>query len=194
MKVNIRKEKVATCKTDVLVVFHFQDAGLQGMVAELDTQCQGVLSRMIDAGDVKGTLYETAVTYTGDVIGARRIILVGLGKKEDFTQEKLRGASAAGARKVRDLHIKEYTLLPAISQSRLSLEDTVEAAVEGALLGLYRFTSYKTKKAESEPVERVTLITEDSADLAPNEKGGPLVRNDMQRCVSCPRSCIDPVE
>ncbi len=166
MKIVVRKEKTIAHKTDALVLFYFEGAGLHSAAEELDGQCDGMLSRMIKAGDVKGTLYETAVAYTGGAIGAGRLIPVGLGKKEDFTRERLRGASAVGARKVRELHITEYTLLPSGAQSVLSLKDTVEAVIEGTLLGLYRFTPYKTKKDESKAIERVTLITDNSADLA----------------------------
>ncbi len=128
---------------------HFEDGILEKEPAGLlDQACGGLIGKLLAAGDFQGKLYQVSVLYTGGAMPGRRIVIVGLGKRADFNSEKLRGAYAKAARQVRALNLKEFSLaiddcLPDQSPSELT-----EAVVEGALLGLYRFTPYKTVDRE----------------------------------------------
>jgi leucyl aminopeptidase len=82
---------------------------------------------------------EVLVAYPGTP--ARRVIAVGLGKKDAFTPEKLRRAAAAAAARARSLDLKEISVeLPAGNAS-----ENAQAATEGLLLALYEYKRFKTQ-------------------------------------------------
>ena len=117
---------------------------LQGKVQLLDKKSGGLIREIIGGGDFEGKHLQVSVTYTGGIIPAKRIVLVGVGKKADFTTEKLRGAFATAARHVRSLGIKEFsTSLDFIFLDK-PLDEIAKAVVEGVCLGLYQYTSFKT--------------------------------------------------
>lgn len=116
------------------------------------------------SGDFSGKKNETLLLYT-DSLATSRLLLVGLGDQSSFTSETLRRAAATVARKARSLKLREA----AFTLRMLEGSDTRQsatAAAEGATLGLYRFTRYKTGAGETDgvQVESLDLILDDSAD------------------------------
>jgi leucyl aminopeptidase len=82
---------------------------------------------------------ELLVFYPGRP--ARRVIAVGLGKKADFSTEKLRRAASSAARQARALDLKGISLTLPPGDRR----ENARAVVEGAALALYEYRSFKTK-------------------------------------------------
>ncbi|MCK9274033.1 MAG: leucyl aminopeptidase [Syntrophales bacterium] len=184
MKILVRKQNARTSETEAFIAFCFENTdAFTGTVKELDEGCNGVLSRIKGAGDFKARMNETIVLYTKDSIAPKRIVLVGLGKKEEFTLDRYRGAFSAGARKIRDLAIKEFTASPILEDIDFSVSEMSEAAVEGVILGLYRFTPYKTKNDRIESLERLTLIADN--------KNIPSIKNAVHQAeIACEATCF----
>jgi leucyl aminopeptidase len=110
------------------------------------------------------------VTYTGGIIAAKRIVLVGVGKKADFTTEKLRGAFATAARHVRSLKIEEFSTSVDFIFLKKPLDEIARAVVEGVSLGLYQYTSFKTVDRDNiKAIRKFTILGE-------NEKAYNIVR------------------
>lgn len=84
-----------------------------------------------------------------------RFIVVGLGKKEKFNLNKLRDAVAFGARAAKKEGATELTLLLP-EEAPNSRDELVHTAVEGYVLGEYRFEKYKKTK-EEKTVETITV-------------------------------------
>lgn len=97
----------------------------------------------VPAGDFTGKANETALLYPDNKLPAARLLLVGLGDESSFTLEKLRRAAATAARRARKLKVEEAAFVPRRPEGATA-EGTARAAAEGASLGLYRFTRYKT--------------------------------------------------
>ena len=167
MKIHIQRGKITGYRTEALAAAHFEGGILaQEPAGLLDRACGGQIESLIASGDFRGKLYQTAVIRTGGAIPARRIMIVGLGKQADFSPEKLRGAYAAAARQARDLNLKEFSLAVDGGVLDLPLPQVAEAILEGALLGLYRFTPYKTVDRESvTDVRDIHLIEDDEERL-----------------------------
>jgi leucyl aminopeptidase len=92
-----------------------------------------------------------------------RILMVGLGKKEDLDSETLRKAAALAvqaamqAKETRlGLHLPD--LLPEAQK-----ESLITAILEGLVLANYRFDAYK-KEAELKPLESLLLLTEEKPE------------------------------
>jgi leucyl aminopeptidase len=116
-------------------------------------------------GDFSGKEGERTLLYTGGDLAAPRLLLFGLGDRSSLSLEKLRRCAADVAKKARSLRVREAALsLPESGEGR------ARAVAEGATLGLYRFTRYKTKNADRE-LETLELVLEGSADEAAASRG-----------------------
>lgn len=167
MKIQVRHGKVSSYRTEALVVTHFEDGDLSKEPAGLlDRAWGGRIGKVLAAGDFQGKLHQVCVLYTEGAVPAGRIVLVGLGKQKDFNADKLRGAYARAAQQVRALNLKEFAFAPSDGMPDLTLSQTTEAVVEGIVLGLYRFTPYKTVDREKiTEVGEVHIVGEDREKL-----------------------------
>jgi leucyl aminopeptidase len=117
--------------------------------------------------DFSGKEGERALLYTGGDLAAPRLLLFGVGERSSLTLEKLRRCAADVAKKARSLKVREAAL--ALPESG---EGAARAAAEGATLGLYRFTRYKTGSKNADPeLETLELVLEGSADEADASRG-----------------------
>ena len=116
-------------------------------------------------GDFTGKRGQTSLLYAGDDLAAQRLLLVGLGDRSSFTQDKLRRTAATVARRARTLKAREVAfVLPAPEGSDTG--GAARAAAEGAVLGLYRFEKYKTNNNKDEDPESFDLVLGGSEDEA----------------------------
>ncbi len=106
--------------------------------------------------DFSGKEGESALLYAGDGIPARRLLLVGLGARGSYTPEKLRRTAATVAKRARSLDLAEAALVLPVPEGA-TVEDAARAAAEGAALGLYRFTRYKTSADDENAREPESL-------------------------------------
>ncbi|MCV0400101.1 MAG: leucyl aminopeptidase [Nitrosarchaeum sp.] len=81
---------------------------------------------------------------------AQRILLAGIGKKEQLTKDTFRYVSGKIAQKARELKLREFSIIcPPSSMSEST--STVSQIVEGCKLSLYKFEKYKSEKDNSMP-------------------------------------------
>lgn len=162
MKIKVKKGRLENTVAEAIVVQHFEGGKRPaGTAAAVDARSGGMIQALIRTGDFEGKLNQTAVVYTSKKMPAKRIVLIGLGKKKELNAEKLRGAFARAAQRVRDLNIKEFSFSLEIGDRALSPEVMTEAAVEGIMLGLYQFTPYRTLERDKiRSVESFTIVDE----------------------------------
>jgi len=111
-----------------------------GATGAVDSALGGQIQALIAGGDFRGKLNEVAVLYPHGAIPARRVILVGLGKREKFTPDVIRQAAASAAKKARDLGVTQlHTIVHGAGVGKMPPEQAAAAVVEGTVLGLYRF-------------------------------------------------------
>jgi leucyl aminopeptidase len=152
MKVEIRQEEVPA-KAALTVVGLDEDGTLPSAVAEI-----------AGAANAKGTFKKKLLLHAGD----SRILVIGLGKREEVDAERLRVAAALAAQEAGRLEASSIAwALPASGD-----EDTAaEALVTGTILGSYRFDRFKGKGAESDDspapvVESLTLLAPEGVGAA----------------------------
>jgi leucyl aminopeptidase len=104
--------------------------------------------------DVKGAYKKTTLIHPEK---PRRALVVGLGDRGDFEPERARVAGAIAARTAGSMDANSITLAGPDAEDPKAL---ATAAVEGAILGSYRFDRYKSKKDEdsSKHLEELTVI------------------------------------
>jgi leucyl aminopeptidase len=93
----------------------------------------------VELGEAKPGLRKVAVTHEDAPGGGqRRVLVAGLGKRDELDAEKARVAAAVVAARARDLG--------AVSLSWAAPDGMAGAIVEGTLLRLYTFDQFKTAK------------------------------------------------
>ena len=149
MKIFVKKGNLVDTKSQAIILPLFEDGKkLTGLALEIDKISGGLISELISNGDFEGKPSQISVVYARGTLPAKRIALVGLGKQKEFNLEKLRTAFASVMRHLRSINVKEAATSINLSLLPGKKEQVVEAAVEGALLGLYQYTPYKTVDRE----------------------------------------------
>jgi leucyl aminopeptidase len=121
------------------------------------------LADVAGAGDVK-TAFKRATLLRPSA--DERILVVGLGKREELTAERLRVAAAVALKQAQAL--EAASLAWALPESSTSVELPVAAGaiVEGTILASYRFDRFHTSDDEPTPgaPERLALLVSEGAD------------------------------
>jgi len=145
---------------------------LTGAIKHIDGLLNGAIADIIKAGDFTGKLNQILLLYTHNKIKSKRLLLVGLGKREEFSLESIRSASGKVALQARNLSLTSYTTLLLGEDFNLPIETLTQALVEGAELGLYNFSKFKTEM-ESMPkeVKELTIFVQKDDNIALAKKG-----------------------
>lgn len=75
-------DKLATQRSDCLVVGAYQGGKLGERGALIDEACGGVISAVLKQGDLKGKLGDNLMLHAPNGLKAKRVLLVGLGEAE----------------------------------------------------------------------------------------------------------------
>jgi leucyl aminopeptidase len=156
----------------VLPVFD-RDAALSGLTADIDARTGGAIRRLLERGDFRGRKDETMVLYPREgEVAAERILLVGLGKAEDYTVERLRRAVGSAIRVAERMGIPSLAFSlehTARSSERMGAGLAVRAAAEAGVLSVWDFRELKTVVNEDDkpkPVEELHLLVSGDDDAA----------------------------
>lgn len=157
MQIVLNSIALEEIETQALAVVAFQaDGPEQGLAGEparrLDALTGGWLTETYRSGEFTGKACETLVLHRPPNLKARRLVLVGGGKRERFGGLELRRAAGALARTLRSRSITELAL--ALDGG----PNEIVAAAEGLILGDYEPDRYKTEKKNGQALEKATLI------------------------------------
>ena len=173
MRVRATAASVDAVKTDALVVNLFEGVKKPGgATAAVDKALGGAIARLIAAGEIKGTLNEVTLLHTRGAMPAERVIVVGLGKQEEFEPDRVRQAAGTAARVARDKACrKAATIVHGAGAGGLGIEAAGQAVVEGTLLGLYEPDAYKTVDPRKKPLDELVLVERDPKQMAALRRG-----------------------
>ncbi len=148
--------------SDTIAAFLYEDAALLRKETATLAKIFGTRFPAIDAGDFKGKEGEVSVTYLQQGKATRRLLLVGLGEKKRLTLERFRRAAAVAAKRGRNLRAQSLALL--LPSTHLKLNETIFALAEGAMLSLYRFDKYVTKKEHDDTKLQEIFVVSDQRE------------------------------
>ncbi len=182
MDVTLQIGDICTTSVDVVVVNLFEGVTRPGGgTGAIDKALGGILSEELKHGKTfHGQLGETFIFPTYGKIPARYVVLVGLGKQEDFKSLQLRRASAAAIRACQKLKVKSVaTLLHGAGIGKISPQTAARLLTEGTLLGAYHFTLRKTDSKKGKPgtesnkptLEKVLIVEDKATKQADIEAG-----------------------
>ncbi len=143
MKITFEKSGPDKIKTDAFMFLLYEDKklndeGLKRVQRILKTKFSD-----ISLSDFSGKEGQSELIYTNKF----RIILSGLGKRENVTLEKFRIACAKGMKRARSIKIKSVAVEVLNDEtSALTSEEIARAETVGVILSNYHFGKYYTKK------------------------------------------------
>jgi leucyl aminopeptidase len=172
MEIRLEKGRAESTPCELLLLFSFETPGQQMIgVDRVDLEWKGFLSGLMRQGDFKGELFECRLLYPQGALPAKRILLTGLGKREEFDLERWRGASSKAGQFIRNSGIRQF-VVPIVRWSIFSEEDLAEAFVTGLVLGTYQFNEFKTLDREKiKEIGEVVLLAESDETMPSLQKG-----------------------
>jgi len=124
----------------------------------VDRRMKKALSGVLKEERFQGKLGETILFHGRGGIAARNVLLTGIGKTGEITEEVFRRASASAVQAARRAACGRvaFTVPAGLKVDETSASRSV---LEGALLGAYRFVKFKTKQEEIEPGKKIKSIS-----------------------------------
>jgi leucyl aminopeptidase len=167
MQVKVQVGRAETTSTEVLVVTHCEGEGLAKQdAALLDRALGGSLRKLVQSKEFEGKANEVLLYHTHGKVPAKRLVLVGLGKKHEATLETIRQAMGLAAKRVRQAKVGSFAVvLPTVMPEGMSLVEVGQAMVEGAILGSYQFTAYRSEAASGQDVARMRILIQQKSQL-----------------------------
>ena len=149
MDIRFSNQAIKDIDCDALVVgVAYQQAGQRSLVlsraaSAVDDALDGLLQELFAAGEFKGETGELTTVHTMGKLAARRVALVGLGKQEKLQTQAIQRACGSAARHLQHTGAHSITLACVLEDAPLDMEAQTQAAIEGALLGVYTFKKYQ---------------------------------------------------
>ncbi len=161
MRVDAKHGRVDTVATDALVLMFCEGEGLpKDDGAILDAALGGALRELVHTKEFDGKAGEVVLFHTHRKIPAKRLILVGLGKKRELGLDQIRQALGYAVKRVRQTRSGAFTVaLPSSIPQGASLVDMGQTMTEGAILGSYQFTTYRSDAPTGRDVTAMTVLT-----------------------------------
>jgi leucyl aminopeptidase len=146
MEIKVQAGNILQAESDLAVLATFEDALLPAEVAEL-----------LEPNDYRGRANQTLLLYPRGAVAPRRLLLVGLGKREKATAETIRRASAIAVKEAQRLKVAAISV-GVTGDIALDPQVAAQAFAEGIELGAYRFWRYRTGLTDEQTFE-VELAT-----------------------------------
>jgi leucyl aminopeptidase len=139
-----------------------EPADLAVLVAYEGEPLPEAVAGLIEADDFRGRAKQQLLLYPRGAVPARRLLLLGIGKREGLAADAVRTAAALAAQKAQELQVSGFTIG---LHGSAPLEPAVagQAFAEGLELGGYRYLTYKSSlsKDQTFTVEQASLLIAD---------------------------------
>lgn len=173
MKISVQQGEIQSVSADTLIVNLFDDVtSPSGATGAVDQALGGAISELIASGDLTGKAGEVGVLYPRGAIAAKRVLVVGLGKRSSFNLEGVRQAAANGIKQAQKLKAKQVaTIVHGAGIGGLDVTAAAQATVEGSLLATYRFAATKQEPEPAHAIDTLTIVEFDGGKVAAIETG-----------------------
>lgn len=157
-KLNAKHCNITSTKADCLIVGIFDDKILSGLVKQLDKTSKGFFTKLIKSGDLNGELGKILILHNIPNIKASRILLVGLGKVNQFNQDNLITAcNNAFAELKKTPSTSIICALSDIDTKKIELNVIITQAVISFYSSQYDFNHYKSSKSKTTNIKELSF-------------------------------------
>lgn len=156
--VRVIKSELGKVNDNALVIGFFKNKILDGELKKFDSELGNIISAYIKQNNFKAEKGDVKSIYVNKNI--KNIVLAGLGEEEKYSFDVLSAAIADVSKTLRNNGTESFSIfLDSFSSGKLKDEEIVEKMILGQLMGLYKFTDYKTKdKDKLKYINQITII------------------------------------
>lgn len=161
MNIRVQAGRIEDCSSDAIVLLLFKDESLPAMARHVDDKLKGAITRAIKDKEFSakpGQAHFLSVNM--DKVALKKVVLAGMGARNQFSLDKIRGAASRAAVFCRNMSLTNLAYLQPLD-SPCTPEESMQSLVEGTMLGLYRFDKYHTEdKSEEKSIGEISIYTE----------------------------------
>jgi len=176
IKTTVKTEKLFQHKTPCLILFCTEDTKPKGELKKIDQTLTGAVTSAFKEKRFEGKPNQTLLLNAHGAVKADNVLLVGIGKSKEVTEENLRQAAGTAASLAENSQFKKVTFyLPEGEIEKILTKDKTQssgeparAVAEGSYLALYHFDSYKSVEKGEEPnrIGEIVLLSNSRPGLA----------------------------
>ncbi|MBA4447342.1 MAG: leucyl aminopeptidase [Nitrosopumilaceae archaeon] len=157
-------------KTHLLCGFVLEKSDKVLGLPKLDAKTSFAVNQSLK--DIEGKAGKLSIIPSTGKKQFQRILIAGIGRKEDITKDTFRQISGRIAQKARELKLKEFSIIvpPTFVMDQISSSAQI---VEGAKMALYKFEKFKAEKEENSP--DLTIIVSKSNNVLQSIKTAEVV-------------------
>jgi len=172
MKTALSFTPLAQIETELLAVTAIDTQTAKGpdvkpapVLLTSDEKVRAAASTVLSTGEYKAGPNETVLIHAPAGLAAKRLLIVGLGKKAKATVHAVRNAAGTSVRYTKPRAISElvFALPENYSEGPLHATACVRAAAEGAILGDFDADTYRSERKDVS-VQSFTLVAPASGD------------------------------
>jgi leucyl aminopeptidase len=126
------------------------------VVESSDAAVREAAKDVIASGEVKAKTFETSLLYHPAGLKAKRLLLLGGGKKKSFSAVELRKLAGASVRTLKGKGLRSFAFV--LPETAIAAPDAVRSLVEGAIIGNFDPGYYKSKEKDDQKIDFVTII------------------------------------
>ena len=135
----------------------------------LDSLAGGMVRSAIETEELKGKEGETAYFHlpSADGLKARRLLLVGVGERDEYKEPQISRMAGTAARFLRSKSVKSVAIVP---RGESDSAEVASTAIQGAIIGLFEPDKYRTVEKEERQIDKLVVLI-DGADADALQRG-----------------------
>ena len=157
----IKTEESTKKKTSLLCGFVVENSNKVTGLPNFDKKITSSINQSLN--DMNGKLGKLSIIPIPEKNSIQRILLAGIGKKDNLTRDTIRVVSGKIAQKARELKLKEFSII-APPSAVIESTSSVSQIIEGVKMALYKFDKFKSEKMDPDP--DLTIIVSKSSKIS----------------------------
>jgi len=191
MNIALYADRLSRLEADLLAVPVYEGALAESKAfTEIDEALSGLLTRAAGEEEFTGKAESRLSVHANGELSARRVLVVGLGKRDAFVPTGARTLTVAAARRARGISASTLGIV-APDVEDWQRERTYQALAEGLTLGAYVYDAHKSEKKPF-PVSDVLVAVPGVKAAAASDARDALQRGGLiAACVNQARDLVN---
>jgi leucyl aminopeptidase len=155
MQITLEIKPYATIEADALVAYVFEESDpIQSHLLEIDQSANGLLKKLVQGGELTGKTLEFTLLHAPAGLAASRLLLVGAGKREQFSGATLRKIVGAATRSLKSKGARKIAFLVGENDAN---DANAQAIAEAVTTANFETDKYKTDKKTDKNIDSVAV-------------------------------------
>jgi leucyl aminopeptidase len=155
MQIQLENQPYSSIQADAIVTYIFdKENKVEGILSDIDHAMDGRLAALVATGELTGKSLELVLVHFPEGLDAKRLLLVGAGKPEKFTQSDLRKIAGTALRYLKSRGVKKLVFLAREGERGPA---AAQAVTEGLGVADFESNKYQTDKKTSREIQSVLL-------------------------------------